>query len=103
LKLKCDEAHSNFAFKFNLRPYIKGSVKKYDPKSDFYKVVYKDGDWEDLEEHELAEVIVGGMAGATAAKRSADSADPFVEGPHAKRAKKSADLADPSYHPSPSR
>jgi len=38
-----------FAFNFNLRRSMKGSVKKYDPKSDFYKVVYKDGDWEDLE------------------------------------------------------
>lgn len=38
--------------------YYLGKVEKFDKETNWYRVVYEDGDFEDLEWHELADVIV---------------------------------------------
>ncbi|MQL80574.1 hypothetical protein Taro_013041, partial [Colocasia esculenta] len=38
--------------------YYSGKVVKFDPEMKWYRVVYEDGDFEDLEWHELEEVLV---------------------------------------------
>lgn len=38
--------------------FYKGKVTEYDKEASWYKVVYEDGDFEDLEWHELQEILV---------------------------------------------
>ncbi|XP_058213076.1 dirigent protein 17-like isoform X1 [Rhododendron vialii] len=38
--------------------FYKGNVTEFDKDASWYKVVYEDGDYEDLEWHELQEVLV---------------------------------------------
>ncbi|KAL6534234.1 hypothetical protein OROHE_013159 [Orobanche hederae] len=38
--------------------YFDGKVTQFDEETDWYRVVYEDGDFEDLEWHELMEVLV---------------------------------------------
>ncbi|ONK77005.1 uncharacterized protein A4U43_C02F2130 [Asparagus officinalis] len=38
--------------------YYSGNVEKYDEETKWYRVVYEDGDFEDLEWHELEEVLL---------------------------------------------